>query len=559
MVTKSLETLREAAADLLLTWARVLAPHYGPTGSMDLDLVDFPEAEGPSYYNQVAHYPFLLLSENIVSGAKEEERLQLRETALANIEYILSITDDEFHTPHYSRGRDWGRHIGEWLNYFLLKSLQLMKEHRIGDETLHDVMSKSIQGAVEQLVERFKERFKDAPIRFPGNHATWHGLLFYEAGQYFNRQDWVDFAHDFFAQYILPTQRADGVWPEGDGIVVNYSMVTAQAVSLYAAHSGNTDAQKSMEGALGFFKFLSLPDGSSSIAADCRMRYSARPFVFLPPSFLQSPSGRQLCLDRIHGCCEQVKTSKASDNGAQALAFYATFVQYLFKQTDTENTLSELSPADIAVGRIENSDWTNFLSWQLIDEQPNRFILDTQHFMELWHNESGYLIGGGNSKYMPRFSTIRRKNAGRSYIPDSAECIEQTTTQITSVYTFDRDQIQVRLSIGSDQSQIAFTVLENQSNADYEAGLMLMLKAGEEITIGPETLEVLPLALINQNVHNNGFVWRNRKFEAPEGAMLEYPLIPHNPYTQHGLPTEDAYVGRLSFPISDNETQIVIA
>ena len=557
MSIDAIEPMQDAAADLLLTWARVLAPHYGPSGSMDLDLADFPEAEGPSYYNQVAHYPFLLLSENIVPGATQDECVQFRETALANIGYILSITDDEFHTPHYSRGRDWGRHIGEWLNYFLLKSLQLMSRHNIGDQTLHEAMATSIQGAVEQLVDRFKARFKDAPIKFPGNHATWHGLLFYEAGQYFNRQDWVDFANDFFERYIVPTQRADGVWPEGDGIVVNYSMVTAQAVSLYAEHSDNTDARNCMARALGFFQFLSLPDGSSSVAADCRMRYSPRPFVFVPPSFLQSEAGRQLCHDRVVGCCEQVKQSKASDNGAQGLAFYATYVQYLFEHTQIQNTLDPKPPVDIAVGRIDNNNWTGFLSWQLIDEQPNRFILDTQHFLELSHKQSGYLIGGGNSKYMPRFSTIRRKNSGRSYIPNSAKCTEKTPTQITSVYTFGNDQIEVCLSIDQDQAQLTFTVLDNPSNADYEAGLMLLLKAGEKVIVGDEALEVLPLALINQSVQQDGFVWRDRNFSAPMGAMLEYPLIPHNPYTQHGLPTEDAYIGRLSFPIN-NKAQVII-
>jgi len=558
MSTESLETLRDAAADLLLVWTRAIAPHYGPSGSMDLDLADFPEAEGPSYYNQVAHYAFLLLSEGVVPGATEEERSEFREIALANMLYILSITDDEFHTPHYSRGRDWGRHIGEWLNYYLLKSLQLMREHGVGDEALHDAVAQSIQGAVAQLINRFKSRFEEAPVRFPGNHATWHGLLFYEAGVYFNREDWVDFARDFFARYIVPTQRADGVWPEGDGIVVNYSMVTAQAVSLYAEHSGDADALACMGRALGFFKFLSLPDGSSSIAADCRMRYSARPFVFLPPSFLRSEAGRQLCLDRMIGCCEQVKMSKASDNGAQGLAFYAAYVQCLFDWTDGDDILTETSPADIAVGRVGDSDWTGFLSWQLIDEQASRFILDTQHFMELWHEKSGYLIGGGNSKYMPRFSTIRRKNSGRAYIPDLAGCVEETATQVLSVYTFDRDLIQVRLSLDGGKCRIGFVILENHSGADYEAGFMLLLKAGEEIVFADESIEVLPLALINQNLDHNGFVWRDREFETPTGAILEYPMIPHNPYTQHGLPTEDAYVGRLSFVLGDEEKEVVI-
>ena len=108
-----LDALQRVSADLLLTWARQAAPHYGESGSMDLDLAGFPDAEGPSYYNQFAHYSFLLLSEGIVPGASQKERDIFREIALANVRYILSMTDADYHTPHFSRGRDWGRHVGE--------------------------------------------------------------------------------------------------------------------------------------------------------------------------------------------------------------------------------------------------------------------------------------------------------------------------------------------------------------------------------------------------------------------------------------------------------------
>ena len=155
MAPDSMEPLRKTASELLLSWARFAAPHYGPSGSMDLDLQDFPDAEGPSYYNQFAHYAFLLLSEGVVPGASEEERIRFRKIALGNIRYILSITDTEYHTPHYSRGRDWGRHIGEWLNYFLLRSLKLMETFQIDDDSLRHQIARSVQGAVDQIYMNF--------------------------------------------------------------------------------------------------------------------------------------------------------------------------------------------------------------------------------------------------------------------------------------------------------------------------------------------------------------------------------------------------------------------
>ncbi|MDA0745050.1 MAG: hypothetical protein O2954_00905 [bacterium] len=558
MKSEQITPLHQAAAELLLAWARAAAPHYGPTGSMGLDLLDFPTAEGPSYYNQFAHYAYLLLSEGVVPGATDEERTRFREIALKNLQYILSITDAEFHTPHYSRGRDWGRMVGEWSNFFQLRSLQLMETFDVGNEDLRNQISRTVHGAVEQLVTRFQSRFKDAPIQFPGNHATWHGLLFFEAGQYFKQTAWVDFAHDFFARYILPTQRPNGVWPEGEGIVVNYSMVTAQAVSLYAEAASSKEAQESMGRALGFFNFFSFPDGSSSVACDCRMRYHARPMVFLPPGFLQSTAGRQLCLERIQGYIRSLQEEKIKDNGAQGLAFYAASAHAIFEWTHAENTLTEISPEDVPAGRISQDSWTTFSSWQLIPELPNRFILDTQNFIELYHKESGYLLGAGNSKYMPRFSTLRRTSNGRNYIPDHAECTERTSTKVITVYTFDKDRIQITLSVEDNTCQIGFLLLEQHSDATYEAGLMLPFKPGETIDLGGVPTDIAPLKLIRHTFGPNGFSWRNRPFRVPEGATLDYPLVPHNPYTQHGLPAEDDYTGRLSFPIEKTEKLVII-
>jgi hypothetical protein len=558
MESAPLEPLQKAASELLLAWSRCAAPHYGPTGSMDLDLQDFPDAEGPSYYNQFAHYAYLLLSEGVVPGATDEERSRFREIALGNIRYILSITDSEFHTPHYSRGMDWGRHIGEWLNYFLLRSLQLMESFGIADNELRHKVSNSVRGAVEQIAQRFQTRFHDSTVRFPGNHATWHGLLIFEAGKYFEQKKWVDFSKYFFETYIVPTQRPDGVWPEGDGIVVNYSMVTAQAVSLYAESSSSNEALESMGRALGFFNFFSFPDGSSSVVCDCRMRYHARPMVFLPPGFLRCESGRRLCLERIRGYIRSLGEEEISDNGAQGLAFYAASAHAIIDWDQPVDALTELPPDNVTAGRIAQGGWTGFSSWQLTAEQSSRFILDTQNFIELWHQDSGYLMGAGNSKYMPRFSTIRRTDKGRNYIPDLAECIKRTEKEVVTVYSFDRDRIQVSLALVEDTCQIEFAVLERTSVAVYEAGLMLPFKPGERVDLDDVSTVVGPFKMIHHVFGKNGFSWRNRTFYVPESGVLDYPLVPHNPYTQHGLPSEDAYIARLSFIVTEAGQKVTI-
>ena len=311
-----MDQLRQATSDLMTEWARLLAPHFGPSGSMDLDLIDWPQAEGPSYYNQFSHFAFLQLATGAVPGAEAAERAHYLNLALHNLEYALAITAADFHTPHYSRGREWGRHIGEWLNYYLLCSLEVLERHQLGSAELRTRLATAVAGAVDALHAKFVAKYAATPAEFVGNHDTWHGLLFYRAGRHFQRADWMAYARDFFARCVLPFQTADGYWPEGHGIVVGYALVTAQAVSLYAELSGDEAAHAAIGRFFGFHEFFSLPDGTTAVAVDVRMRATRMPFLFLPPGLIGCHEGRELVRARP----EAQNASRRADEALAARA-----------------------------------------------------------------------------------------------------------------------------------------------------------------------------------------------------------------------------------------------
>jgi hypothetical protein len=555
------DDLRQATSDLLLDWARLLAPHIGPNGSLDLDLRDFPGAQGPSYYNQFGHYSFLLLSEGIVPGAGDAERAVYRRHALANLGYVLGITDAEFHTPHFSRGRDWGRHVGEWLNYYLLCSLAIMEKHAVGSPTLRDRIAAAVIGATTILYTGFKRRFAATPAEFPGNHAVWHGLLFFRAGRHFNRPEWVGFARDFFARCVVPFQQPAGYWPEGHGLVVNYSMVTAEAVSLYAEFSGDEAAQACIGRALGLATFFNLPDGSSAVVVDNRMRYDPRPFLALPPGFIRSAEGRGLLRERLRAARGSFARTGVSDNGAQVFAFFGSLAELAFDPRMTRGGCEPTLPARLPAARIESDGWVGMVGWQLTPESPSRFILDSQNFIELWHRDAGYLIGGGNSKSMPRFSTLRRIDRGRAYIADKAGGVQTGPGEATATYTFGPDEVRLSLALRDGRCEFSARLVRGESGATYEAGLILLLQSGDVLQTagGRETIEPATLVNLGGARLRDGFTWRGRSWRVPPGAVLEYPVVPHNPYTQHGLPAPTAYVGRLSFPVSAEEGVVIIA
>lgn len=550
----ALDPLHEAIAGLMNDFARLLVPHFGPSGSMDLDLKDWPSAQGPSYYNQFAHHPFLLLATGEVPGATVAERENYAKLALRHIEYVLSITDAEFHTPHYSRGREWGRHIGEWLNYYLLGSLELMERHNLGTPELRARLGRSVMGAVGALQARFAAKYRETPKEFVGNHDTWHGLLFYQAGRYFKRPEWTDYARDFFARCVIPFQTADGYWPEGNGIVVGYALVTAEAVSLYAEASGDPAALACMGRFAGFLEHLSFPDGSASVALDVRMRYHASPFMFLPPTFLRTAEGRKLVEQRLPAGRTQLAKNGVRDNAAQGFAFYGSFAALAFaSDLSTRPAFAIEPPRTLPAACLRNSDWQVCLSWQVVPEHPSRFILDSQNFLEIWHREAGYLAGTGNSKFMPRFSTVRRTNAGRAYVPVRTRCIRASADAAEVGYSFGDDEIVVAVRFVDGRCEVTARVAKGEAGVEYEFGLPLAFHPGETLTSEHGTDHLDPTVLIHHQGGprpQRGFTWRGLAWTLPEGTLLDYPIVPHNSYTQDGLPTREDYVGRLSFPLT---------
>ncbi len=84
-------------------------------------LLLWPKAKGPSFYNQYYHFVFLAFGYGRSARGRQwtRRRKDYLKLALANLEYTLAITDTEYHTPHYSRGKDWGRHIGELVSFII--------------------------------------------------------------------------------------------------------------------------------------------------------------------------------------------------------------------------------------------------------------------------------------------------------------------------------------------------------------------------------------------------------------------------------------------------------
>jgi hypothetical protein len=82
--------------------------------------------------------------------------------------------------------------------------------------------------------------------------------------------------------------------------------------------------RQAVERALPLFEFFSFGDETTSVVADCRMRYSGSPFAsYLPPGFLRCAGGPSFCLRRTKAMRGWLGRRDSADSGAQGLAFSA--------------------------------------------------------------------------------------------------------------------------------------------------------------------------------------------------------------------------------------------
>jgi hypothetical protein len=563
-VNPSPQILLKASARILKRWANLLTPHYGPTGSLDLDLLLYPDAEGPSQLNQFAHYALLLLSEKVVDcGASPADRETWRNLALRNLQYILSITGDDFKQPLYSRGREWERVHGEWMIFFLQRSLRIVDERRLGTKSFRAHLARVVDGAAHAAFKEFYERYEPfigggARERgFPGNHAAWFGALFYELGRFQNNLEWTRFSERFFKRLVLPWQREDGLWTECGGMVTIYSMVTAQAVSVYADASGDGDAMTAVGRFLAGYKRLTFPDFSVSCVADSRAPYSETPFYGLPIGFPLFQGGAEFCLGTILAGEQRLKRIPMSDNQAQITAFFSVFAASL--ATDKTGPLRK-APAAVSaeIAKVESAHWQGLLSVQINREMRGRWALDTQNFIDIWSPGSGLAVGGGSSKYSPLFSTLREVGGSRGYIPTRAKILKTSRHLAEAEYLVGSSRVRVGLQVRGKEASISWRrVASRNSGVPLEAAIILVLRNGDvlrsndgqDFQVGPENL--IEFEFLGSR---SSFSIRGVNITPPEGAFLRYPIQIWNSYTQNSL--GGPIRARLSWPVSNRETTL---
>jgi hypothetical protein len=379
------------------------------------------------------------------------------------------------------------------------------------------------------------------------NISAHHAMGLYAAGKFLQRPEWCRQAADFVMK-VVAAQREGGYWAEGGGPVVWYDFVYAEAVGTYYALSGDRRVLPALAKVSEFHRRFTYPNGQVVETLDQR-----NPLHDEIPSgnvgFTFSPAGRAFLLSQWDH-----RQWRLDADLMASLVLYGEegpATQPAPPERDDVFVLKEQGVDRAAT--IRRGPWFVCLSAYTAPVSTSRWHQDRQNMVSIFHERTGVILGGGNTKLQPAWSNFTVGDAGLLthkpgdenpnfrppegklfHVASAAKLLAQPPPGLELTCGPETCRISVLIK---DQRTLEYRVEATQQSALPTAAHLTLLPhlgeplqtaAGREATLGSQPLALLPAELGTWLAHAG---WR---IEVPDGAGLRWPLLPHNPYRKDG-------------------------
>lgn len=392
------------------------------------------------------------------------------------------------------------------------------------------------------------------------NINTYHAMGLYAAGVAFDKPEWKEIAGRFMAG-VIGKQSEDGFWSENYGPVVGYNFVYLEALGIYYAMSKDPLALNALKRGAQFHSALLWTDGSSVSAVDERNPYhkTKRPGNV---GFSWTPEGRWY-LANYFAESDGKRPAISSDTAATVLLEGGSG-EIAAPASAGERGYYLSRDGKFAV--IRHRPWQWCFSAYACPVPDNRWIMDRQNAVEIFHDGFGVLVGGGNSKMQPYFSTFTFGNPA-SFQPDYSTDKPNFAGPATLRYvpdeaTIDGNAISFRYGENctsvtvtpqeGDKLEITYR-LETKPDAEAAANMPLLFNAGDKLLLGSgKTVELTkaPVTISGREAAGS-LTCRGVRIEFPENATLRYPVTGFNPYHKLGQGATPRLV--LTLPLSESQ------
>ena len=496
------------------------------------------------------HFPQAILAPAVLYAKKHPDNRRYGDTRMRD----LAIRIGDILADEDAQGTFEPRLDSDWDAYMWLESYRLLGDELGAERQARwaRAIKRNIALVLRDARERIDFPWYNSPyIGTSPNHYSQYANNLLLAGRVFGNEEWVDLASKILHRFATVEQTQDGYWGEHsrNGPTTGYNHLTLSAVALYWELTRDPEALEALRRATDFHMSFTYPDGKPVEVINDRNRHwgvsAWGQFAF---SYFSDGRGYAAFLASFFDGA----TLTMSELGrlSQDALYYNEGPVEAPPQVKSEYYHRMSIPASIR----KTDSWVVALSG-IVDTQAinSRFYLDRQGHMSVFHEKTGMIVTGANSKRQPELATF------------SEMLLDQTTT-IPVSSRLQTDGARDRLSIAFNTfwadlfvskpngEELDFRyVINGKGTPAEEIGLnmQLVLHAGETLETGAGGSYSLSESAIDLGPAELGGWIRHHGWTLqldPE-ARLTWPVRPYNPYAN--APEHDLVhaVGRLSVPL----------
>ena len=450
-------------------------------------------------------------------------------------------------------GSLWGKTYMCWSMYHWVEALGLMRNHL--DQQRRQRWEEGLRLAYFGVLAELGEnpRIHNIP--------AWHAMGMTRAGHYFGEQRLLDGGKRIIHK-IAATQVEDGYWAEGGGPTTLYSLVYVHALGLYYFFTGDQSALPYLQRALEFHIHFTYPDGAQVETVDGRVRYHGGVATMGLPGFAPFERGRAFIRHQLdcllkHSPAGGLNTHFAdifqhcpADAPKADLPQHQKLYTYIHRN---HAMMRRQGPwYSCCSGYLTATD-------KLASNERNRWYLDRQNYLSIWHEKAGLVIGGGNSKGQCAFSTFEVVDGRVIRIQADTAQLEQSSERDTLRLTYGQTVCEVSVAALDDRRmEITFRATGPASDR-IRAAFTLPHVAGKPLSRFGSDAAATPLDPLRSTElgwpagDTKAERWvriGQLRLDLPPESALDWPEYPFNPYAINNMSEANEAVAIVSTTLS---------
>lgn len=407
------------------------------------------------------------------------------------------------------------------------------------------------------------------------NIHAWYAAGLVRMGQLCDRPAWVNQGREYM-HAVADKQNPDGFWAEGFGPTTVYNIVYVHAVGLYYQWTGDDYVLPCLERATDFHMHFTYPDGSACETIDGRVKYHAHTNAQGGPGFLATSSGKRYFRHQLQcylqappeHCSTDPRENDRRDlqNLADAYFMLDDVAADAAPRAIQEQPRYDALRCERAIVR-RDGDWFYCLSGYITPPELRsgmsrvRWTMDRQAYLSIWQQQSGLIVGGGNSKHQPELATFEIRTGPLSLCQADRTTIRQDDgcDILRLEYADTIVELQLRVMENSGVELIASLIKQGASAKEVLGGFMLPSMAHRTVRTSHTTSDV---KLNPKNVWGDawedeaGFVeWKQVRLDVPAHSYIRWPVYPFNPYSVDDTAPAEQAVALVGFTLSAERPQ----